>query len=171
MRRKVGLSAAVGRTVRTLLADRPPGRGGLSAQLVGKRGGTGCSGANNGPSAPGRRSVRAPRGLSARAARRWVPGREEISLLPSLLSQTTRTPSLPLFLALSQRKGPHFGTFDSSTPRTVRALLRTLREILHHVIRVFFRISHTLSRILSKKVIRVWWCDLNFVHGFKCLAW
>jgi hypothetical protein len=24
---------------------------------------------------------------------------------------------------------------------------------------------------LSKKVIRVWRCDLNFVHGFMFLAW
>jgi hypothetical protein len=24
---------------------------------------------------------------------------------------------------------------------------------------------------LSKKVIRVWKCDLNFIHDFKFLAW
>jgi hypothetical protein len=48
-----------------------------------------------------------------------------------------------------KEKAPHLGTFDSSTPQTVRAHPRTLREVLHHVIRVFFRISHSISRILS----------------------
>jgi hypothetical protein len=163
-KRKVGWFAAMGQTVRPLLADRPSGRRGLSARLERESGSTGCSGANNGPSAPGRRTVCAPRGLSAgvswivRVCRALVgPGtqRDKAVAIPSL-SQTARTLPLPLFLALSQKKGPHLWTFDSSTPGTVRAHPRTLHEDLHHVIRVFFRISHSLSRILSKKVIRVW---------------
>jgi hypothetical protein len=154
----------VGRTVRPLLVDRPPGRCGPSARLMGKRGSTGCSGANNGPSAPGCQTVRAPRGPSTRAPRTVrecrtqvgpkTRGDKPVALLS--LSQTARTLPLSLFLALSQRKGPLLGDFDLSTPRTVRAHPRTLREVLHHVIWVFFRISHSLSRILSKKMIRVW---------------
>jgi hypothetical protein len=42
------------------------------------------------------------------------------------------------FLLYLKEKAPHLGTFDSSTPRIVRAHPRTLREVLHHVIRVFF---------------------------------
>jgi hypothetical protein len=71
-----------------------------------------------------------------------------------------------IFLALSLRKGSLLGDFDSSTSSPW-----TLRKVLHHVIRVFFRIPHSISRILSKKVIRVWECDLKFVHDFKILAW
>jgi hypothetical protein len=35
----------------------------------------------------------------------------------------------------------------------------------------FFRISLSISWILSKEVVRVWRCDLKFVHDFKFLAW
>jgi hypothetical protein len=110
------------------------------------------------------------RGLSARAACRWVPGRGmKIKLDLSLLYPDPRL--IPLSFSLSlKEKAPHLGTFDSSTPRTVRAHPQTLRVVLHHIIRVFFRISHSISQILSNKVIRVWRCDLNFVHGFKFLA-
>jgi hypothetical protein len=46
---------------------------------------------------------------------------------------------IPLSFLLSlKEKAPHLGTFDSSTPQTVRAHPRVLREVLHHVIRVFF---------------------------------
>jgi hypothetical protein len=72
----------IGRTVWLLLADCPSGQRGPSAWLVGRRCITGHSRCNNGPSALGVRTVRAPRGLSAgcrgpsaRAARRWDPGR------------------------------------------------------------------------------------------------
>jgi hypothetical protein len=68
------------------MADRPPVRGGPSAQVGGAWGGTGCPYANNGPSVPGCRTVRAPRGLSAgvsrtvRACRMLVgPGSRDVS--------------------------------------------------------------------------------------------
>jgi hypothetical protein len=139
----------------------------------------GCSVSFNGLSAPWVRTVRAPRGLSAGASRTVrayhapVGPRSRMSkvcCLPSR-SQTERRPLLSIFLALSLRKVSLLGDFDSSTSRTVRAYPRTLREVLHHVIRVFFRIPHSFSRILSKKVIRVWGCDLKFVNDFKILAW
>jgi hypothetical protein len=64
-----------GWTVRRSRSDCPDAPGGLSARAgrtvraaCGEEGGTGCSGVNNGPSAPGRRTVRAPRGLSAGAS-------------------------------------------------------------------------------------------------------
>jgi hypothetical protein len=76
-----------------------------------------------------------------------------------------------LLLALSQRKELSLRDFDWGTPRTVRAHPQTLREVLHHVIRVLFRISLSISWILSKEVVRVWRCDLKFVHDFKILAW
>jgi hypothetical protein len=152
-----------GRTVRGSGLDCPAAPSGPSAWVVGRRGGTGRSGANNGSSAPGCRTVRAPRGPFAgasqtvRACRTQVgpTSRGDKSATLLSLSQTARGLPPSLFLALSQGKGPLLGDFDSSTPRTVRAHSRTLREILHHVIRVFFRISHSLSQILSKKVLRV----------------
>jgi hypothetical protein len=126
-----------------------------------------CRGAR--PSARLADCPRGRRGLSARAERRWVLGRG-MKIKQDLLYPDPRLIALSFLLSLAE-KAPHIGTFDSSTPRTVRAHPRTLREILHHVIWVFFHISHSISRILSKKVIRVWRCDLNFVHGFKFLAW
>jgi hypothetical protein len=159
----------MGRTVRPLLADCPPGRHGLSARLVEKRDSTGRSRANNGSSAPGCRTVRAPRGPSAWAPRTVRTCRAQVGprsrgdksaasfLYPKPQEAfPSRSLSLSLFIVLYQRKGSLLGDFDSSSPRTVRAHPRTLREVLHHVIRVFFRISHSLSQILSKKVIRVW---------------
>jgi hypothetical protein len=148
----------MGRTVRPLLADCPPGRRGLSARLVEKRDSTGRSRANNGSSAPGCRTVRAPRGPSAWAPRTVRTCRAQVgprsrgdkSAASFLYPKPQEAfPSRSLSLSL-------LGDFDSSSPRTVRAHPRTLREVLHHVIRVFFRISHSLSQILSKKVIRVW---------------
>jgi hypothetical protein len=155
---------------------------GPSAHVEGARGSTGGSGSNIGPSALGCRIVRAPRGLSAgaswtvRACRAQVgPGSQVVSQQAGLLSSQTRTKHpLPLFLLLSlslSRKGLLLGVFIWGTPRTVRAHPRTLCEVLHHVIRVFFQITHSISRILSKKVVRVSCCDLKIVHGFKFLAW
>jgi hypothetical protein len=114
LKRLVGLSAVVGWTVRPFLADRPPGRRGSSARFVGKRGGTGRSGANNGPSAPGCRTVRAPCGLSARASRtvracRAQVGprtRGDMSIALLSPSQTARDLHPSLFLLLSLKKRP-----------------------------------------------------------------
>jgi hypothetical protein len=155
----------VGRTVRPLLADRPPGRRRLSARLGVERGSTGCSGTNNGLSAPGRQTVWAPRRPSAwapwtvrRCPARVGPRSRDANEAGTPFSSPTR-PRSSLFLSLScslSRKDTPLGDFVWGTPRTVRARSRTLREVLHHVIRVFFRTSHSLYRILSKKVVRVW---------------
>jgi hypothetical protein len=132
----------MGQTVQLLLADCPPGRRRPSARLVGKRCSTGRSGSNNRPFARLADCPRGRRGLSARAARRWVPGRG-----PPWNFWFKHSPDHPSTSPDSPRGSPpcHPG--------------------------IFFRISHSISQILSKKVIRVWRCDLNFVHGFKFLAW
>jgi hypothetical protein len=118
-------------------------------------------------------------GLSARLAdypREPCAGgtglRADKSSSPFLLKPDPSIIHLSFSCSLS-RKGPLLGDFVWGTPQTVRAHPQTLCEVLHHVIRVFFRITHSLSlsRILSKKVIRVWWCDLKIIHGFKFLAW
>jgi hypothetical protein len=160
-----------GRTVRSNRADRPAAPGGLSARSartvrvsVGRRCFTGRSGGNNGPSVTGVRTVRAPRGLSAVVSRTVRPCRARVGPKPRdvvkqpslLLSQTRTSPLLSLFLAPTQRKGLPLRDFVPGTPRTVRAHPRTLREVLHHVIWVLFRIPPSISWILSKKVIRVW---------------
>jgi hypothetical protein len=134
-----------------------------SARFVGEWGGIGGSGANNVPSAPGCRTVRAPHGLSASASRTVRvcralvgPGSMAVSQAGnSFLLQPDQSLILSSLSCSLSRKDPLLGDFDWGTPRTVRAHPRTLQEVLHHVIRVFFRISHSLSWILSKKVIRV----------------
>jgi hypothetical protein len=111
------VSVCFHRYVRSFLADRPPGRRGPSARLVGKRGSTGRSEANNRQSAPGCHTVRAPRGPSARApqtvrACRAHVGPKSRGDKPAALlslSQTARTLHPSLFLALSQRKAPLLG--------------------------------------------------------------
>jgi hypothetical protein len=146
LKEEVGPSAAIGRTVRLLLADRPPGQRGLSAWLVGRRCFTGRSGGNNGLSVPGVRTVRAPRGLSAWVSRTGRPclarvgprPQDEVKKPSLLLSQTRPNPFLSLHLAPTQRKELPLRDFVWGTPRTVRAHPWTLREVLHHVIRVFF---------------------------------
>jgi hypothetical protein len=157
----------VGRTVRTHLANCPPGWRGPSARLVGKRCSTRRSGANNGPSARVPRTVRTCRVLVGPRTRGdkpvallLLPKPQELLLsLSFLLSLKENTPTLELLIqALPGPSEPipglsaRFSTMSSG---------------------YFFQISHSLSlsRILRKKVIRVWWCDLNFVHGFKFLAW
>jgi hypothetical protein len=72
---EVGPYAVIGRTVRLLLANCLPGQRVPSAWLMGRRCITGCSGSNNGPSARLADRTRGCRGPSARAARRWDPGR------------------------------------------------------------------------------------------------
>jgi hypothetical protein len=146
---------------------------------VGRRCSTGCSGSINGQSASGVRTVRAHRGLSAGVSRTVRPCRARVGARPRELKSKAGcllSPSDPIFfpsilLALSQRKELPLRDFDWGTPRTVRAHHRTLREVLHHVIRVLFRISLSIAWILSKEVVRVWRCDLKFVHDFKILAW
>jgi hypothetical protein len=104
----------MGRTVRLLLADCLPGRRGPSARLVGKRCSTGRSGSNNGPSVPGRQTVRAPRGLSAGASRTVCACRAPMGPRPQDENQAGPSLSRPkthssLFLTLSRRKSsPHW---------------------------------------------------------------
>jgi hypothetical protein len=128
----------VGRTVRSYLADRPPVRRGPSARVEGheelldalvifsdrpRRGA--------GPSARRANWLWVPRagGASSRVVNQAgsppsSPNRKGPHLFPSLL--------------LSLKKGPPLGDFVWGTPRTVRAHPQTLREVLHHVIWVFF---------------------------------
>jgi hypothetical protein len=137
----------VGWTVCLYLADCSPVRRGPSAQFEGDWGGTRGSGAYNGPSAPGHRTVRAPRGLSAGVSQTVHTCRAQVGPRsrgdkPTALSfffPNRKSPSPHLSLALSQeRTPPPLGDFDWGTPRTVQAHPRNLHEILHHVIRVFF---------------------------------
>jgi hypothetical protein len=142
---RLGPSAAVGRTVRQFLADCPSVRRGPSARVEGAPGSIGGSGLNNRSSAPGCRTVRVPRGLSAGASRTVRACRAQVGPDSRAVSQADRTPSpnrnnlisFPLSCSLS-RKDPPLGDFVWGTPRTVRAHPRTLCEVLHHVIRVFF---------------------------------
>jgi hypothetical protein len=160
IKKEVGPSAATGRTVRLLLADCPPGQRGPSAWLVGRRCSTGCSGSINGQSAPGVRTVHAPRGLSAGVSRtvrpcccaRVGPRPRGLKSKAGCLLSPSDPISFPyLFLASSQRKDLPLRDFAWGTPRTVRAHPQTLREVLHHVIRVFLRISHSISRIFEQR--------------------
>jgi hypothetical protein len=125
IKKEVGQSTSTGRTVRLLLADRPQGQRGPSAWLVGRRCVSGRSGSNNGPSAPGDRTVRAPRGPSAgvsrtaaRVARRWVPGRGMKSIQPllSFLHRTSSPPS-PFFLPYLKEKSSLLGILIRALPR------------------------------------------------------
>jgi hypothetical protein len=146
IKKEVGPSAATGRTVRLLLADCLPGQRGPSAWLVGRRCSTGCSGSIKGQSAPGVRTVRAPRGPSAGVSRTVRPCRarvgprpwDEINPASPFLPPPKPVRPFLLSLAPSQSDSPPLRDFSWGTPRTVRAHPRTLREVLHHVIRVFF---------------------------------
>jgi hypothetical protein len=119
---------------------------GPSAWLVGRRCSTGCFGSINGQFAPAVRTVRKPRGSSAVVPRTVRPcrarvgprPRSEIDPAPPSLPPPNPILSFSLLLAPSLRKGLLPRDFDWGTPRTVRAHPRTLREVLHHVIRVFF---------------------------------
>jgi hypothetical protein len=93
----------VGWTIRLYLADRPPVRRGPSAWFEGDWGSTGGSGANNGPSAPGCRTVRAPRGLSAGAS--WNIRAYRTQVGPR--SQGDKSTTLPFFFPNRKSPSPH----------------------------------------------------------------
>jgi hypothetical protein len=93
IKKEVGPSAATGRTVRLLLADCPPGQRGPSAWLVGRSCSTGCSGSFNGQSAPGVRTVRAPRGPSAGVLRTVRPCRARVGPRPRDENKSAPFPS------------------------------------------------------------------------------
>jgi hypothetical protein len=156
---------AVGRTVRPLLENRPPGRPGPSAQLEGKRGNTGCSGANNRPSVLGCRIVRAPRGPSAWAPRtvracraRMGPRSRAVKEAGSSFSSPTRPrPPLLISLLLSLKKRlPPWGFRLGHSPDSSSTSPDSSRGSPPCHPGLFSNISFSLSRILSKKVIRVW---------------
>jgi hypothetical protein len=170
----------MGRTVPPLLADCPPGRRGPSVRLVGKRCSTGRSRSNNGPSAPGRRTVRVPRELSTGVSRTVRACRTPVGPRPrdenqagpfSSLSRPKTHTSLFLALSLSKKKLPTLKLLIQALPGPsehnpgLSARFSTMSS------GYFFRIPHSISQILSKKVIMVWRCDLNFVHSFKFLSW
>jgi hypothetical protein len=92
-------------------------RCGQSVRFEGDWGGTGGSGANNGPSAPGRRTVRAPRGLSAGASRTFRARHVQVGWSREYISQAVSflllkpNPSLFYFsvscsLSLKKRPSP-----------------------------------------------------------------
>jgi hypothetical protein len=132
-----------GRTICGNDADRPAAPGGLSARAAqtvhAARGGRGAAlDALEVIMDHPRRTVRVPRGLSAGASQTvracCAPvgprPRDEYQQHLSLLYPDPRLIPLSFLLSLKE-KAPHFGIFDSNTPRT-------LREVLHHVIWVFF---------------------------------
>jgi hypothetical protein len=101
-----GPSVGAARTVRSYLVDRPSVRRGRSAWVEGAWGGTGGSGANNGPSVPGCRTVRAPHGLSVCASRTVCTSRAQMGSGREVLSQQTypfilKPDHIPIFLFLS----------------------------------------------------------------------
>jgi hypothetical protein len=119
----------VGRTVRPLLADRPPGRRGPSARLVGKRGGTGRSGANNGPSALGCQTVRAchaqvgprSRGDKSAASFLFPKTQEAFPSLSFLFCIKEKAPSLGILIRALLRPSEHIpglsARFSTMSPR------------------------------------------------------
>jgi hypothetical protein len=135
----LGPSAADGRTVRPYQADHPWVPHGLFARVTKARRATGCSGGNFGPSAPGCRTIRAPSGLSAGASRTVCVCHTQVGPGPRVAKSSRQSLSS---YSLSQERNP-LGDFDWSYPRTVRAHPRNH----HHVIRVFYRISHLFTQI------------------------
>jgi hypothetical protein len=121
---RLGPSAAVGRTVRQFLADCPSVRRGPSARVEGAPGSIRGSGLNNRSSAPGCRTVRVPRGLSAGASRTVRACRAQVGPDSRAVSQADRTPSpnrkephLFPSLLLSLKKGPPLlGTLFGALP-------------------------------------------------------
>jgi hypothetical protein len=106
-----------GRTVRGSASDYPATPGGPSVRVVGRRGGTRCSTVNNGPSTHLADRPLGHRGLSTRAARRWVLGCEEISLLPSFLFPKPQEVFIPLSFLLSlKEKAPSLGILIRALP-------------------------------------------------------
>jgi hypothetical protein len=114
---EVGPSAAVGRTVRLVLADCPPGHHGPSARLVGSRCISRRSVSFNRPSALLTDCPRGRRGLSAPAARRWDPGREGVKFAASLLvPKPKKGPSSLSFLPSFKEKAPSLGILIRALP-------------------------------------------------------
>jgi hypothetical protein len=148
-------------------------------RIVGRRCSTGCSGSINGQSAAGVRTVRAPRGPSAGVSRTVRPcrvrvgpkPRDEIKSAP--FPSPTPNPVLPSlsFLLPPKEKGSLLGILIGALPGPSEHIPGLSARFSTMSSRYFFRISHSISRILSKKVIRFWRCDLKFVHDFKILAW
>jgi hypothetical protein len=124
IKKEVGPSASTGRTVRLLLADRPQGQRGPSAWLVGRRCVSGRSGSNNGQSAPGVWTVRAPRGLSAGASRtvrpchaRVGPRPRDVVKQPSFsFPNPTLSSSFSPFLLPLKEKGSLLGMSFGHSP-------------------------------------------------------
>jgi uncharacterized Fe-S cluster protein YjdI len=120
----VGPSAAVGRTVRLVVADCPPGHRGPSTRLVGSRCISGRSVSFNGPSAPWVWTVRTPRRLSAgasrivRACRAPVdPGREGVKPAACLLvPKPIEGASSLSFLPSLKEKAPYLGILIRALP-------------------------------------------------------
>jgi hypothetical protein len=111
---RLGPSAAVGRTVRPYLADRPPVWRGPSARVEGARCGTGGSRRIFRPSAMRYQTIRAPCGPSAgtsqavRACHAQVgPGsRVAMSIVHPLFLPTRKDTHLSISLLFSLKKGP-----------------------------------------------------------------
>jgi hypothetical protein len=147
----------VGWTVQLYLADRPPVHRGPSARFMGELGGTRCSGANNGPFAPGCRTVRGCVADCPRVPRAGGTGVAGCKVKQAVLffSNATKAPSLHLSLALSQEKAPSLGISFGALPGPSGHIPGLSTRFSTMSSGYFFRISHSLSRILSKKVIRV----------------
>jgi hypothetical protein len=149
------------------LTDCLPVRRGPSARVEGAWGGTGVSDANNGPSASGCRTVRAPRGLSAgssrtvRACRVQVGPRSRGDKSTTLFSssQTARALlhiSLSFSLALSQGRTPLLGISIGALPGPSEHIPGLSARFSTMSSGYFFTyLTLSLSWILSKKVIRV----------------
>jgi hypothetical protein len=133
---EVGPSAAMGRTVRLLLADCPSGRRGPSAWLVGKRCDTGRSGSNNRPSARVANCSRGRRKPSACATCVWVPGRGDENKQDSFSSPNpTQVISFLSFLLPLKEKVSLLGI-------SIGALLGLSARFSTMSSGYFFRISH-----------------------------
>jgi hypothetical protein len=147
--------------------------------LVGRRCGSGHSGSNNEPSALGARTVRAPRGPSAGVSRTVRPCRARVGPRPriEIVSASSFLPPpkhfAPFsFLLLSLKViAPLLGISLGALPGPSEHIPGLSARFSTMSSGYFFRISLSTSWILSKEVVRVWMCDLKFVHDFKFLAW
>jgi hypothetical protein len=109
-RQWTGLSGRSWRTVRQDGADCLRGSWGRGAALDVLERITDRPRRGAGPSAHLVDRPQGRRGLSARAARRWVPGREKLSLLSPLSFPNRKKPSPPsLSCSISKKKPPPWG--------------------------------------------------------------